>query len=101
MFRSRGRKTQKRKGFRQDSPEIAGEDGVAYVADEHGRLAVDEASIRFRGQRTPKRPRREADTPPATVDEPSTVDDDDGDEAWEDVEPEEHEPPVSIHTLSA
>ena len=96
MFRSRQRKTLKRKGIREDSPEAAGEDGVAFVLGQDGRLVVDETTIRFRDESPSKRSRIDAEcAPTATVEPPPAVDDDDDDEAWEDEEPEAPEPPVS------
>ena len=50
MFRSCQRKTLKRKGFCKDSPEIAGEDGIAFMLGQDGKLVVDETSIRFRDE---------------------------------------------------
>ena len=97
MFRSRQRKTKKRKGVREDSPEVAGQDGVAFKLDRLGDLVVDETTIHFREESPSKRARFDADSAPMATDEvPPPVDDDDDNEgAWEDEEPEPPEPPVS------
>ena len=104
MFRTRRRKTLKRKGFREDSPEAAGEDGVAFVVDDHGHLVVDETTVRFRDESPSKRSRLDvgstattADEAPTAAEEAPEVADEDDDEAWEDEVPEVPEPPASIH----
>ena len=106
MFRARQRKTLKRKGVREDSPEAAGQDGVAFVVDDHGNLVVDETTVRFRDESPSKRSRLCVDSTPTTADEsPTTADeaspafDEDDEEAWEDEVPEVPEPPVSICSL--